>query len=66
MGFMALMDHRKMAVMGDDSMQGMSGMDGGAMKDSSGAMQGMSSMQGMDHSNMSMGGMNGMGEMQSH
>ncbi|WP_443695523.1 copper resistance system multicopper oxidase, partial [Pseudomonas sp.] len=69
MGDMAGMDHSKMAGMGDDSMQGMSGMDGGAMKDSSGAMQGMSgmdSMQGMDHSNMSMGGMCGMGEMQSH
>ncbi|WP_426236502.1 copper resistance system multicopper oxidase [Pseudomonas sp. TWP3-2] len=66
MGDMAGMDHSKMAGMGDDSMQGMSGMDGGAMKDSSGAMQGMPSMQGMDHSNVPMGGMNGMGEMQSH
>lgn len=69
MGDMAGMDHSTMAGMGDDLMQGMSGMDGGAMKDSSGAMQGMSgadSMAGMDHSKMSMGGMSGMGEMQSH
>jgi CopA family copper-resistance protein len=66
---MAGMDHSKMAGMGDDSMQGMSGMDGGAMKDSSGAMQGMSgmdSMTGMDHGKTSMGGTSGMGEMQSH
>ncbi|WP_338920295.1 copper resistance system multicopper oxidase [Pseudomonas silesiensis] len=70
MGDMAGMDHSKMAGMGDGPMEGMSGMDGGAMKGMShGATQdtsGMDSMAGMDHSKMSMGGMSGMGEMQSH
>lgn len=70
MGDMAGMDHSKMAGMGDGSMEGMSGMDGGAMKGMNhGAtqdMSGMDSMAGMDHSKMSMGGMSGMGEMQSH
>ena len=67
---MAGMDHSKMAGMGDGPMEGMSGMDGGAMKGMNhGATQdtsGMDSMAGMDHSKMSMGGMSGMGEMQSH
>lgn len=70
MGDMAGMDHSKMAGMGDSSMQGMSGMDGSAMKGMNhGAtqdMSGMDNMEGMDHSKMSMGGMTGMGEMQSH
>lgn len=70
MGDMAGMDHSKMAGMGDGQMEGMSGMDGGAMKGMNhGATQdtsGMDSMAGMDHSKMSMGGMSGMGEMQSH
>jgi CopA family copper-resistance protein len=70
MGDMAGMDHSKMAGMGDGPMEGMSGMDGGAMKGMNhGATQatsGMDSMAGMDHSKMSMGGMSGMGEMQSH
>ena len=70
MGDMAGMDHSKMAGMGDGSMEGMSGIDGGAMKGMNhGAtqdMSGMESMAGMDHSKMSMGGMSGMGEMQSH
>jgi CopA family copper-resistance protein len=69
-GDMAGMDHSKMAGMGDGPMEGMSGMDGGAMKGMNhGAtqdMSGMDSMAGMDHSKMSMGGMSGMGEMQSH
>ncbi|OPK07361.1 MULTISPECIES: copper resistance system multicopper oxidase [Pseudomonas] len=70
MGDMAGMDHSKMAGMGDGPMEGMSGMDGGAMKGMNhGATQdtsGMDSMAGMDHSKMSMGGISGMGEMQSH
>ncbi|WP_282348425.1 copper resistance system multicopper oxidase [Pseudomonas sp. PS01301] len=70
MGNMAGMDHSKMAGAGDSSVQGMSGMDGGDMKGMNhGAtqdMSGMDSMAGMDHSKMSMGGMGGMGEMQSH
>ena len=70
MGDMPGMDHSKMTGSGDRSMEGMSGMDGGAMKGMNhGAtqdMSGMDSMAGMDHSKMSMGGMSDMGEMQSH
>ncbi|KAB0483829.1 copper-resistance protein, CopA family [Pseudomonas reinekei] len=70
MGDMAGMDHSKMAGMGDGPMEGMTGMDGGALNGMNhGATQdtsGMDSMAGMDHSKMSMGGMSGMGEMQSH
>jgi len=59
------MDHSQMQGMSHDSMQGMTGMEGGQMQ----AMD-HSQMQGMDHSQMqgmsSMGGMAGMGAMQSH
>ena len=59
------MDHSQMQGMNHDSMQGMTGMEGGQMQ----AMD-HSQMQGMDHSQMqgmsSMGGMAGMGAMQSH
>ncbi|MCH5633810.1 copper resistance system multicopper oxidase [Pseudomonas syringae pv. syringae] len=58
MDSMAGMDHSKMKGMDQGGMQGMSGMNGGDMK-------GMD-MAGMDHSQMSMGGMSGMGAMQSH
>ncbi|MCF5714038.1 copper resistance system multicopper oxidase [Pseudomonas tremae] len=67
MGDMAGMDHSKMAGARDNSMQGMSGMDGGDMKGMNhGAtrdISGMDSMAAMDHSKMSMGGME---EMQQH
>ncbi|MEE4178956.1 copper resistance system multicopper oxidase [Pseudomonas viridiflava] len=70
MGDMAGMDHSKMAGAQDSSMQGMSGMDGGDMKGmdhgATQEMSGMDSMEGMDHSKMSMGGMGGMGGMQQH
>ena len=50
------LDPRPLVTMAD---MGMAGMDHGAMA-------GMDDMAGMDHSKMSMGGMSGMGEMQSH
>jgi len=59
------MDHSQMQDINHDSMQGMAGMNGGQMQ----AMD-HSQLQGMDHSQMqgmpSMGGMAGMGAMQSH
>ena len=70
MGDMTGMYHSKMAGMGDSSMQFMSGMDGSVIKfinhGATQDMSGMDNMEGMDHSKMSMGGMSGMGEMQSH